>query len=43
MILMRWHTALNMPKYNKQWHVDDMADEYAELLEARGLMQPGAN
>ena len=38
MILMRWHAALDMPKNNKQWHIDDMADEYAELQEARGLI-----
>ncbi len=38
MILTWWHNALAMPKNNKQWHIDDMADEYTELLEAHGLV-----
>jgi hypothetical protein len=27
-----------MPKNDKQWHIDDMADEFAELQEAQGFI-----
>jgi len=33
-----WHSALNMPKHDEQWHHDDMADELAEYYEAEGLL-----
>lgn len=38
MILRLWHNTLDMPKHNKQWHKEDMADELAELHEAKGFV-----
>lgn len=35
-IYKRWHDFLDMPKKTRQWHIDDVADEYAELDEAKG-------
>ena len=31
-----WHELLNMERHDEPWHVNDVADEYQELLEARG-------
>lgn len=33
-LINRWHTKLNMPKYDEEWHKEDMADELAEYQEA---------
>ncbi len=38
MILHGWHTMLNMPKYDENWHKQDMADEIAEYEEATGII-----
>ena len=35
-VYRKWHDILNMPKKDQQWHEGDIADEYAELDEARG-------
>ncbi len=37
-LINRWHTMLNMPKYDEVWHKQDMADELAEYHEAEGLI-----
>ncbi len=37
-ILFRWHTMLNMPRYDEVWHTQDMADELLEYHEATGLI-----
>jgi hypothetical protein len=29
-LLNRWHNMLNMPKYDENWHRQDLADELAE-------------
>lgn len=34
----KWHNKLNMPKYDEEWHKQDMADELAEYAEAHGLI-----
>ena len=33
-LLNRWHTMLNMPKYDEAWHAQDLADELSEYHEA---------
>jgi hypothetical protein len=38
MLVRRWHTWVNQPVRDESWHRDDIADEYAEYLEARGLI-----
>lgn len=37
-LIHRWHTVLDMPKYDEAWHKDDLADELAEYHEANGLI-----
>ncbi len=37
-LLNRWHTMLNMPKYDEAWHMQDLADELTEYHEATGLI-----
>jgi hypothetical protein len=37
-LIHKWHTMLNMPKYDETWHKHDMADELAEYEEAKGLI-----
>lgn len=37
-LLDRWHTLLNMPKYDEAWHRQDLADEMAEYHEATGII-----
>lgn len=37
-LIHRWHTMLNMPKYDEAWHREDMADELAEYNEAKGFI-----
>jgi hypothetical protein len=37
-LIHRWHTKLDMPKYDEDWHRQDMADELAEYEEAHGLI-----
>ena len=34
-----WHDILGMPKYDRQWHVQDIKEEYEELLVARGWIE----
>lgn len=35
---MYWHSKLDMPKYSQDWHQQDINDELAELIEARGII-----
>lgn len=35
-VYKKWHDLLGMPRKDHTWHVNDIADEYAELKEARG-------
>ena len=37
-LLNRWHDKLGMPKYDEEWHRQDMADELAEYEEASGFI-----
>jgi hypothetical protein len=37
-LIYRWHSMLNMPRYDEEWHKHDMADELAEYYEANGLI-----
>ncbi|MBP9836630.1 MAG: hypothetical protein KBC78_02230 [Candidatus Pacebacteria bacterium] len=37
-LLNRWHNMLNMPKYDENWHRQDLADELAEYSEAKGFV-----
>jgi len=37
-LVHRWHTMLDMPKYDTLWHEQDMADELAEYQESSGLI-----
>lgn len=37
-LLNKWHDKLGMPKYDEEWHREDMADELAEYNEATGLI-----
>lgn len=37
-LINRWHSMLNMPKYDEAWHKQDMADELAEYYEATSLI-----
>lgn len=38
MILYRWHSWLNMSKKEREWHLQDIADELYELRESTGLI-----
>jgi hypothetical protein len=38
-LLFLWHNLLKMPKQDRAWHVQDMADEMAELKEARTFIE----
>lgn len=38
MIVQRWHTWVNQPKYDRAWHENDIADELQELREAKGMV-----
>ncbi len=33
-----WHTKLDMPKYDEEWHRSDLADEFLEYREAEGVI-----
>ena len=37
-LIHRWHTILNMHKYDEAWHKQDMEDELAEYHEAVGII-----
>jgi len=37
-LLNTWHDKLGMPKYNEEWHRQDMADELAEYEDASGFV-----
>ncbi len=37
-IIHRWHTILNMPRYDEVWHTQDMTDELTEYNEASGVI-----
>lgn len=38
-VINRWHTMLNMPKYDETWHKQDIQDELEEYHEAHGLIE----
>jgi hypothetical protein len=38
MILYRWHSWLDMSKKDREWHLQDIADELYELKESTGLI-----
>ncbi len=35
-IINKWHSILDMPKNNFDWHKADILDELQEFLEAKG-------
>lgn len=37
-IIHKWHSYLDMPKYDLAWHQQDLADELGELNKARGFI-----
>ena len=37
-LIEKWHSKLDMPKYDFVWHSQDTADEIQELNEAEGLI-----
>ena len=37
-LINKWHDMLAMPKYDEEWHKEDMADELAEYKEASGFI-----
>jgi len=37
-LINKWHDKLNMPKYDEEWHKQDMADELAEYEEATRII-----
>ena len=37
-LIEKWHTYLDMPKYDLEWHINDINDEIEELKEAKGLV-----
>ncbi|MBT3455598.1 hypothetical protein HN446_00890 [bacterium] len=39
MLIQKWHSWLDMPKFCEQWHKDDIADELQELKEACGFFK----
>jgi hypothetical protein len=39
MIIKWWHTWLDMPKFSREWHIQDMVDELEELRTAHGFFK----
>lgn len=37
-MIYRWHTLLGMPKHDKEWHEQDLADELGEYKEETNLI-----
>jgi hypothetical protein len=37
-LIYKWHSYLNMPKYDIDWHKNDIKDELEELKEAEGFI-----
>jgi len=37
-LINKWHSYLDMPKYDLTWHEQDIQDEFEELNEARGII-----
>jgi hypothetical protein len=37
-LINKWHTVLDMPKKDFEWHKADVADELQEFNEAKGLI-----
>lgn len=35
-LIYKWHSYLSMPKYDINWHLQDIKDELEELKEAKG-------
>ena len=38
MFINLWHTILDMPKYDEEWHRQDIEDELKELRGAKGFL-----
>lgn len=38
MIVQKWHGWVNQPKFSRQWHEQDVADELKELQESYSLI-----
>ena len=38
MIIKWWHSLLKMPRFDLQWHLQDLADEVKEYEEASGFL-----
>lgn len=36
-LINKWHSFLDMPKRNFDWHKQDIEEEMVELIEARGI------
>lgn len=39
MLTRTWHSMLNMKKYDRQWHENDIKDEYEELCGASSYLE----
>lgn len=39
MLINTWHTILDMPKKDLDWHINDIKEEIIELEEAKGLIE----
>jgi len=37
-IINHWHSYLDMPKHDRDWHERDIEDEFIELTESKGLI-----
>lgn len=37
-LIHKWHSYLNMPKHDIDWHLQDVKDELEELKEAEGII-----
>ncbi len=37
-LINKWHSYLNMPKHDIDWHIQDIKDELEELEEAKSLI-----
>jgi len=38
-MIQKWHSWLDMPKYDKTWHLNDLDDEMAEYKEEQKLLK----
>lgn len=42
-VIGRWHRLLNMRKYDRRWHLDDVRREISELRQARSNLLAAQN